>query len=141
VPDVTHSGNESSPDALALPRWWEEHSELDQMVADVTQTLEASGFDAALTALSKLKQALEQHFTVEETIYFPLIERLAPEEAGSVRAAQGGHDRMRRALDDLQEFLAGGDRSGVRRVLAELLAGLSEHESHEKQLIRRLQGA
>lgn len=135
------SRTEHSPDQLALPRWWEEHSELDQVVAEVAQTLASGGLDRTLGAVSALKATLERHFYVEETIYFPLIERFAPEEGSSVRAAQLGHSRMRRTLNDLQELLSGGDRPGARRVLAQLLAGLNEHEAHEEQLIRRLKSA
>ena len=132
---------ERSPDPLALPRWWEEHSELDQVVADVTRTLASGGLDRTLAAVSALKATLERHFSVEETIYFPLIDRFAPEESSSVRAAQLGHHRMRSTLNDLRGLLAGGDRASARRVLAQLLAGLREHEAHEEQLIERLKSA
>ena len=99
------------------------------------------GLDKTLVAVSALKATLERHFCVEETIYFPLIERFAPEEGGSIRAAQLGHERMLSTLDDLQGLLTGGDRPSARHVLAQLLAGLNEHEAHEEQLIKRLKSA
>lgn len=132
---------EHSPDPLALPRWWEEHSEIDQVVADVTQALASGGLDGTLAAISALEATLERHFSVEETIYFPLIERFAPEEGSSIRAAQLGHHRLRSTLSDLRGFLADGDRPSAQRVLAQLLAGLNEHEAHEEQLIQRLKSA
>ena len=138
---MSHRETEHSADGLSLPRWWAEHSELDQMVADVTRALATGGLDPSLAAIAALKETLERHFSVEETVYFPLVERLAPEEASAVRAAQEGHDCMRGELDDLQKLLAGGDRPGARRVLAQLLVGLSEHEAHEEQLIQRLKSA
>ena len=138
---MADSRTEHGPDPLALPRWWKEHSELDQVVACVAQTLASGGLDRTLVAVSALKATLERHFCVEETIYFPLIERFAPEEGGSIRAAQLGHERMRSTLDDLQGLLTGGDRPSARRVLAQLLAGLNEHEAHEEQLIKRLKSA
>ena len=132
---------EHSPDPLALPRWWQEHSELDQVVADVMKALATGNLDRPLAAVSTLKETLERHFYVEETIYFPLVERFAPEEGSSVRAAQLGHDRMREALNDLQGLLASGDRPRAQDVLAQLLTRLNEHEAHEEQLIQRLKGA
>ncbi len=135
---MPHPQTEPLSEALSLPRWWEEHSELHQMVAEVTQLLATGSLAATLAAFSAMEEALEGHFSIEESLYFPLIERFAPEEDRAVRTAQRGHDRIRRALNDLQELLAGADRPGARRVLVQLLAGLSEHESHEDQLIQRL---
>lgn len=129
---------EEGLDPSALRPWWEEHSELDHMVQAVAKLLADSSLDAAREAVRALEETLEGHFATEETTYFPLVERFAPEEGGTLDAVQQGHDQMRGALGKLHELLAGDDRRAAREVLEQLLEGLKRHEIHEKRLIQRL---
>lgn len=128
------------PLELSLPRWWEEHSEIDAMVADLSRMLAGGSLDRTLESFSKFRETVGAHFDAEETIYFPLIERLSAEEADSVRAATRGHDRIRASMDRMYEVLSDGDRQGARALLVELLDAFRVHETHEDALIDRLKG-
>ena len=59
----------------ALPRWWDEHSQLDGLVARIEAALAGGRIDPANTVLSEFEEVLEAHFTLEETVYFPLVGR------------------------------------------------------------------
>jgi iron-sulfur cluster repair protein YtfE (RIC family) len=138
MPDVSQTEAPQQA-SLPLPRWWEEHSELDAKVVDLNALLEAGTLDGALSALDALEEALETHFHTEEGVYFPLIDRLLPEEAESTQAARRAHDFIRSGLADLRKELGDGDRESARNALADLLDRIRQHEVREEQLIQRLQ--
>ncbi len=54
-----------------LDRWWEEHSELDRLVAALEESLNGGRIEANRGALDELAAAFESHFDVEERVYFP----------------------------------------------------------------------
>lgn len=123
---------------LPLPRWWEEHSEIDEMVADLTRMLAGGSLDRTLASFAAFQETVHTHFDAEETTYFPLVERFSPDEAEAVRAAKRGHDRVRSLMKELRAVLVDGDRPAARNLLVQLLDVLREHEAHEDELIRRL---
>jgi iron-sulfur cluster repair protein YtfE (RIC family) len=126
-------------DRDSLQRWWEEHSELDRLVADVEDSLNGGRLDAAQVALAALAEALESHFNVEERVYFPLVERFSPEHAAIVRGARMGHARVTESLDTLREVVERGEIAAARRALAMVLDLFRRHEGEEAKLIAELE--
>jgi iron-sulfur cluster repair protein YtfE (RIC family) len=126
-------------DRDSLQRWWEEHSELDRLVADVEDALNGGRLDAAQVALAALAEALESHFNVEERVYFPLVERFSPEHAAIVRGARMGHARVTESLDSLREVVERGEIAAARRALAMVLDLFRRHEGEEAKLIAELE--
>jgi iron-sulfur cluster repair protein YtfE (RIC family) len=126
-------------DRDSLQRWWEEHSELDRLVADVEDSLNGGRLDAAQVALAALAEALESHFNVEERVYFPLVERFSPEHAAIVRGARMGHARVTESLDSLREVVERGEIAAARRALAMVLDLFRRHEGEEAKLIAELE--
>lgn len=126
-------------DAESLQRWWQEHSELDHLVSRVEDALAGSSFEPARAALEDLADALEAHFALEESVYFPLVERFSPQHAALVRDARTGHAKISESLDQMRELVENGEIAPARRTLAGLLDRFRLHESEEVQLISELQ--
>jgi iron-sulfur cluster repair protein YtfE (RIC family) len=126
-------------DRDSLQRWWEEHSELDRLVADVEESLNAGRLEPARVALAALAEALENHFSVEERVYFPLVERFSPEHAAIVRGARLAHARVTESLDTLSEAVERGESVAARRALALVLDLFRRHEGEEAKLIAELE--
>ena len=122
-----------------LERWWQEHSELDELVEATAEALNGGSITAAAEALAELHAALEAHFGLEEALYFPLVERLSPENASVVNGARLGHRKIRDRLEDLRAFVDDGDLRAARSALSTLLERFRAHEAEESKLITRLE--
>ena len=125
-------------DADSLRRWWQEHSELDELVEALEQVLASGSLVRARQAVADLEGVLDAHFTVEERVYFPLIERLSPDHQGTVQAASSGHRKIGELLDGLAELVENGQLVEARRTLEQLLERFRLHESQEVRLIEDL---
>ncbi len=129
----------SLADLENLQRWWQEHSELDGLVLAVEATMREGSLARTGQALEELESALDAHFTVEERVYFPLIEKLSPEHHASIRTAREGHLRIGELLSELHDLVERGELAAARRTLAQLLDGFRDHETHEVKLIADLE--
>ncbi len=123
----------------SLQRWWQEHSELDDLVAETAEALARGTSAAAASSLEDLAEAFEAHFEVEETNYFPLVERLSPEHRPALAAARLGHGKLRERLDGVRTLVADGDLHAARAALELLLDRFRTHEAEEAKLISRLE--
>jgi hypothetical protein len=122
-----------------LRRWWQEHSELDELVEAIRMTLGRGALSAATVFLGRLSTLLEGHFASEEAVYFTLIERTAPESRSTLDAAREGHRQLRSSLEDLHVLVENADTASAQRALARLLHKLHVHETHETALIAELE--
>ena len=121
-----------------LESWWQEHSELDVMIDALLSTIDRGSAAAASDALEDLAAGLQAHLEVEEKVYFPLIERLAPEHAKSVGQARLAHLDLREHIGSLRDQLAAGQLDTARGIVAKLLEKLRTHEQMEARLIADL---
>ena len=121
-----------------LWRWWQEHSELDELVESIRRTLERGTLSAAGVSIERFVQRLEGHFATEEELYFPLIERLSPDCKERLEAVRTSHRKLREAIEDLLVLVEGGNTAAARRALAVLLTRLYRHEAEEADLIAAL---
>ena len=133
-------GTEPETASGQLSRWWQEHSELDQLIEAVVEACAGNSGAAASAALEDLAQALEGHLTVEEEVYFPLVKHLRPELEPTIRAVRLAHGVLRGQLDELREQLAANEREEARRLLDSLLELFRSHEAIEGKLIADLSG-
>jgi hemerythrin-like domain-containing protein len=133
MPEIDHDIASSQ-----LSRWWQEHSELDQLIEALTETCDGGSGAAASAALEDLAGALEGHLTVEEEVYFPLVEHLRPELESTIRGVRLAHTMLRARIDQLREHLAADERQEARRLLGALLELFRSHEAVEGQLIADL---
>ena len=124
-----------------LKRWWKEHSQLGELVDAVDAGLTRGSVTAAGEAIAKLSEALEEHFDVEENVYFPLVERLSPRHSDAVRGARLGHLKLIEALEHVRGLIDGGERDAAQRALGLLLDRFRSHEADETRLISELENS
>ncbi len=129
---------EKVTDTESLKRWWQEHSELDQLVEDVQSAMAQGSSQSAGTALEELSEALDAHFTVEENVYFPLIEKVSPRHSPALQGVRQGHQKIRETLEDLRDLIERAQFTPAKRTLALLLDHFHEHEVAETSLINDL---
>lgn len=125
----------------SLERWWREHSDLDRLVSELDEALGCRSPGRASEAFSEFADALRSHFTLEENVYFPLVERLRPETAPMVREARLAHLDLLRELEGLEGHLAAEDIPAARSSLGTLLSRFRHHEKLEGDIIHSLREA
>jgi hemerythrin superfamily protein len=122
-----------SQEQSAIERWWQEHSELDYLVAELVSAVESG--EGAGEALDRLEEQLKAHFSVEEDVYFPLVRRLSPEHAPALDMACAAHVRMQEDLAQLRELLSDGKQVEAITLLSESLARFKLHEQAETRML------
>ena len=132
---------EGLADAASFVRWWDEHSELDELILEVEQAIGQKGAARAGAALERFCEAMEMHFAVEETVSFPLVERASPRHRAVLAAARLAHQKIRESLEDLRELVELARFAAAQRALAVLLDRFCAHEAAEESLIRELEGS
>jgi hemerythrin-like domain-containing protein len=125
-------------EAGVFERWWQEHSELDQYVTELELALNSSSAARASEALEDLTEALRAHLTVEEDVYFPLLERLLPDQAPGIQEACVAHRDILSDVDQMQDQLSSSDLTGARSTLKTLLRRFRDHEQAEAKMVARL---
>ncbi|MBM4336196.1 MAG: hemerythrin domain-containing protein [Deltaproteobacteria bacterium] len=120
-------------------RWWEEHSDLDHLVAALEESLSGGRIAVSRRAVEELAGALETHFDLEERVYFPLVERFSPEHCTRVRAARVAHAQVSETLQSLCDLIERGETLKACRVLAVLLDRFRTHEIEDARLIADLE--
>jgi len=133
------SQGDQSQDQSAIERWWQEHSELDYLVAELVAAVERG--EGASEALDRLDEQLRAHFSVEEDVYFPLVRRLSPEHAPALDLACEAHKRMQEDLEQLRELLRDERRGEAIRLLSESLDRFKLHEQAETRMLEAHQTA
>ncbi len=126
-------------DTDRLRRWWEEHSELDELVEAIRSALARGSLSAATVFLGRLSTTLEGHFSTEEDLYFPLVERASPQSKPLIDAARAGHRQLRTAVEDLHALVETAEVASARSALARLLHKLGTHEAQEAALVAELE--
>jgi iron-sulfur cluster repair protein YtfE (RIC family) len=132
------SGNGESGNAGVFERWWQEHSELDHLVSDLEEAMGSDSNARASQALEELSEALRSHLSVEEDVYFPLLERLLPDVAEGVGKARLAHRELLSDLDKIRDQLSTADLPAARSTLGHLLRGFRDHEKAEAEMVARL---
>ncbi len=132
---------QDADEGAAFEVWWEEHSELDRLVSEFALALNDGGAVEARKSLELLTETFENHFSLEELVYFPIIEALSAENAEKVRAVKLGHGWIRNQLERLAGWLEAGDLVAGREGFETLLDRFRQHEAEEERIVHELTGS
>jgi Hemerythrin HHE cation binding domain len=84
--------------------------------------------------LHRLRQGLDAHFDIEESISFPALHGLEPSAGAEIAQLCGDH---RAFLEELARLLGGDEPDAPARVL-QLGSALADHERREEALLAQL---
>jgi hypothetical protein len=118
-----------------------QHRQLDSLYDIVADALRRQMRAGTASALSRFRDALEAHLSLEETLYFPAIHGLYPQLERDLRVLVREHGALREEFDAIDRGLAQGvDLRELGYRLEAAVAELSEHESREEELVARTGG-
>ena len=97
------------------------------------------GERAARVACARLRAALEAHYAREESLYYPSIWALRPDQKPVLLDLIGSHNQFRAQLDAIASNLEAGALHEAERHLEELAEVFGYHESVEEKLLHSLE--
>ncbi len=92
-------------EAYSLLTWRSEHEQIERRVLAVERAVASSSVKSASRAIEALADALEDHFSVEERAYLPMVERLTSLGADFSASVRLAHARLRESLEQLHELI------------------------------------
>lgn len=89
--------------------------------------------------LARLCRLLEAHFSLEDRVYFPALQALAPGLADELRLLAGEHVWMLEALEATRAAVERSDAATLVRDLDEVAILFAEHEQREDAILHRIE--
>jgi len=117
----------------------EQHRVLESLFAESEAALAGTGAEAMAEALGALRETLEAHFELEDTLYHPPIRTLRPQHAPTLRSIAEGHGRFITQLTEILGRVTEGAFPEARRGFEELSREFAAHEAVEEDLMRTIE--
>jgi hypothetical protein len=117
----------------------EQHRVLESLFAESEAALAGTEAETMAEALASLRETLEAHFELEDTLYHPPIRALRPQHAPTLQGIADGHGRFLAALAAILGRVAEGAFPEARRGFEELSREFAAHEAVEENLMRTIE--
>ncbi len=118
-------------EAYSLLTWRNEHEQIERRVLAVERAVASSSVMSASRAIEALADVLEDHFSVEERVYLPMVERLSPRGADFSASVRLAHARLRESLEQLCELIERARWPEAGRSFILLAERFRAHETEE----------
>ncbi|MCP4041809.1 MAG: hemerythrin domain-containing protein [Gammaproteobacteria bacterium] len=112
-----------------------EHRRCDELLGGVEDRISAGEWDGAQSEFSGFKQAMEQHFTMEESVMFPSFEARTGSSAGPTQVMRMEHEQVHSLLADMVNAIGAKDQDASLGVSETLLIIIQQHNSKEEQIL------
>jgi iron-sulfur cluster repair protein YtfE (RIC family) len=117
-----------------------QHRQLDLFFQVVIDALESGARGEARSHFTRLADALDAHFAIEEELTFPAIHGLRPALGPTLAGLVDEHDVLRERVGAAGDALArdGHPPADVLALLETLAEGLAAHERREEALLETI---
>ena len=122
----------SRDEAYSLLSWRKEHEKIEGHVVSAERAVASGSIESASSAMDELAEALEDHLSVEERAYLPMVEEQSlrgTEFSASVRLAHAG---LRESLEQLRELVELARWPEAGRSFALFSERFRAHEAQEQ---------
>jgi hypothetical protein len=116
-----------------------EHRQLDTLFAAARAALDGDEEGAALETLGRLQSRLEAHFEQEDSLYYPTLWTLRPDQKAALLEFVGAHGYFRARLRELLERVQEGSASEAQSLLEEIAGRFAHHEAGEEGVLQLLE--
>lgn len=116
----------------------EQHRQLDALYGDLLEALERVDGHRARLVFLRLGDALNAHFSLEESFFFPAVHGLHPAAGAELGALSLEHERFDADLARISDHLRGDRMAAAASDLDRLATALAAHEKREEALVRAL---
>ena len=112
-----------------------DHTRCDDLFADAEERVSRRQWGSVDTLFSGFKDAMEQHFSVEETLVFPEFERRTGQTMGPTRVMRMEHSQMRELMEEMRQSVAAKDAEAYLGQSETLLMIMQQHNLKEEQML------
>jgi hypothetical protein len=113
----------------------EQHANLDALQLDVQVALADGDRESVELALRAFSGAVEAHFDLEESAYFPERTHLADDLAAALDKLMDDHESLRERLRELRHTLDHDGIPALRGAYDPFISALDDHEAREEKAI------
>jgi len=115
-----------------------QHEHLRSAHRAVSDAAAAGDLDEIHACLDRLCGAIDAHFALEESVFFPALHWLHPPSEGELVALVDEHAAHRTELERLRELLANAPLAEFVAVYDAFAERTAEHEGREERLLASL---
>jgi len=113
----------------------DDHRRCDDAFVAVEQAIAAAAWDQAGKAFARFEQAMQRHFSAEETVLFPAFEQRTGMRMGPTQVMRAEHAQMRLLLEAAEGSLAARDAEDYSGNAETLLIMMQQHNMKEENVL------
>ena len=113
----------------------EDHQRCDALFAEAEEKVSRGEWDSASAAFESMRDAIEHHFRMEETVFFPRFEEVSGMTMGPTQVMRHEHAQMRGLLAAMADALAVRDVAAYLGDAETLLILMQQHNAKEEQIL------
>ncbi len=115
-----------------------DHSACDEVFARAEELIADSNWSEGAEQFKQFHDAMEHHFTMEESVLFPAFEARTGMTMGPTEVMRGEHEQMRALFAEMAESVEKQDSEQYLGLSETLLMVMSQHNSKEEQMLYRM---
>jgi hypothetical protein len=119
----------------------DQHRHLKPIRKELDDAVARGASADALTAFDRFRAALDEHFALEEGVFFPALHGLHRECEVALRGLAREHEQLLADLDRLRDRLDSGDIARSKPLLDALGTALGDHERREETVVGKWTGS
>ena len=112
-----------------------EHKRCDDLFIDAENNVNGKTWEQAEILFAQFRDAIEQHFSMEETVLFPAFESATGNSAGPTSVMRTEHRQIRGVLSSLTDALARRDKIAYLGHSESLNIMLQQHNMKEENIL------
>jgi iron-sulfur cluster repair protein YtfE (RIC family) len=116
-----------------------QHEQMHELVRELEQALTEQLPDRLKDVLLRFRGAMDAHFSLEDSVFFPALHGLHPEQRSELEELSRQHRSFGVEVERLRQRLDEGSLERFGTAFYELLKGLALHEKREEKMVRRLE--
>lgn len=113
----------------------QDHQRCDGLFAEAEEKVAAGDWEAAGKAFQAMREAIEHHFAMEESVFFPRFEAASGMTVGPTQVMRQEHEQMRALFDSMEESLRAREADAYLGDSETLLIMMQQHNAKEEQIL------
>ena len=112
-----------------------DHARCDDLFAATEERASRQQWGPAGVEVSLFRDAMEQHFSMEETLLFSEFERRTGQTMGPTQVMRMEHTQMRELMDEMKASVAAQDAEAYLGESETMLMLMQQHNLKEEQML------
>jgi hemerythrin-like domain-containing protein len=116
----------------------EQHRHMNELLREINEALAEGARERLMDLLVRYRGAMDAHFTLEDSVFFPALHGLHPKHADELDLLSHEHQGFAVELGRLRRFLEEGRLDAFSKTLQDFVNDVTRHEAREERLVQDL---